>query len=300
MNKIKNINISSLKSNASRLFGAGLFHIFGSNFLNNIIAFVNQMLLVKMISQVHYGLYTSAFNIVGYALVLSGLGINQGLMQYCSETDDEEKHLKYYKFGIKFSVIFNLTLSFLLLLYTFVGPIKYAVTRPYIRFLFLFPLFDILFQLAAVWLRIKRKNKEYSLLLNIDSISYMVGTLVCACFWGWQGALLSRYFSRIVSLLYFFKNNSKSISSIKSASKIEDNIKKEIIKYSMIICFSNMASILLYLVDITIIASVTNAQSLAIYTAMTKIPNALAFIPLSKLYDFSYIKNSSWKFISYV
>lgn len=273
-----NEKVNYIKAALRKLLNAGLFHIFGSTFINNIIVLLNQIMLVRIISKSEVNLYTESFVVIGYFLLFSGLGIAGGMLQYGSERIDESKRNSYFKFAVKFAFVFNSILSIALFIYTYFGSQLSNQTAPVVRLLFLYPLFDLLFQLSSVYLRVQKRNKEYSLYLNINTISYTIFTLTAAIIWGWKGAFLARYASHVISLIYFNTKYSKELKAIKKADKLESTIARGFIKYSAVICSTNFLSGFLMLIDQSLVRHFNNT-SLATYTTMTKIPNALSFIP---------------------
>lgn len=271
--------MENITAKIKTLFSAGLFHIFGSSFINNVIAFANSSLLSKIIDQESSGYYASSLIYLGYPLMLLGFGISAGLLQFTSERITEDEKKKLFKYGIKYSFIINLLLSLGLFLFTFLG-IADPVIVPYIRFLSLFPVLEGFFQIFSIYLRVNRKNQHYSYMMNIDSVMMLVSILFSAYFFGWQGAVMSRYVAHIFSIAYFLYLYGKEIKLLLNAGDAPREKKVTMTKYSFVMMMSNMVSSLLTLIDQQLV-SYLGMVTLGVYFYMTKIPNAMSFLPLS-------------------
>ncbi len=69
----------------------GLVQIFSANFINKIIQFGIVMLLTRILSVNLYGKFVYAQSILNMFLLLEGLGMVSGSLQYCSMENIEEK-----------------------------------------------------------------------------------------------------------------------------------------------------------------------------------------------------------------
>ena len=58
----------------TKLFETGFFHVFGSNIINQVIAFLSGIILVRILSKAEYGIYSYAYNIINFFLVFNGFG----------------------------------------------------------------------------------------------------------------------------------------------------------------------------------------------------------------------------------
>ena len=68
-----------------KIISHGFSYIFISSVLNKIINFLCNSIIVHLLSKADYGTYVYAYNIVGFALLMAGLGIPSGLLQILSE-----------------------------------------------------------------------------------------------------------------------------------------------------------------------------------------------------------------------
>lgn len=290
--------MNRLLSAVKRLLRAGLLHIFGASVINNVISFASAFFIVKIISKSEMD-YVYDVNLkVNFPLLILGLGIAAGLLQYASEKRSEEEKLGFFKFGLKYSSIVNAILSFGLFIFTFTKTVD-PIIAPFVRILSLFPLVEGIFQIFSTYLRVEKRNKEYSHMLNIDSIVQVVSILSGALLFGWKGAVLGKYFGHLAAITYFLIKCNSDYKKIMAATLVTKDARIDIVKYSFILALSNMVSQAMTLVDQQIIRNVSVPGSLATYATMTKIPNALAFIPISIMvfvypYFASNNKNKKW------
>lgn len=85
---IKNINSINKK---------GLSSVFSANVINKIIAFLSNVVVVRVLTQKEFGYYSSANNIISFALLITGAGLLSGVLQYGAEQRPEEIKNQYYK-----------------------------------------------------------------------------------------------------------------------------------------------------------------------------------------------------------
>ncbi len=75
----------NIRSKIKKLYEAGFFHIFSSNVINKILLFCNGIFIVRVLSKESFGVYSYSQNLLSIFLLFSGLGINNGLLQFASK-----------------------------------------------------------------------------------------------------------------------------------------------------------------------------------------------------------------------
>ena len=104
--------LTSLAADAVRsLFKKGFFHIFGSEFLSRVIGFATGIIIVRVLSKELFGVYSYANNILGFFLLLSGLGVQSAVLQFCSEKEQSAEKLPFFKYGLKLGLWINALIS---------------------------------------------------------------------------------------------------------------------------------------------------------------------------------------------
>ena len=81
------------KEDIKSLLSKGLIQIFSANFINKIVQFMTVLFLTNIISVNEYGAFSYAQNTMSFALLLEGLGVTAGILQYSSvEKDPKDKY----------------------------------------------------------------------------------------------------------------------------------------------------------------------------------------------------------------
>lgn len=294
---IVNKNIENLKI----LIDKGLFHIFGTNVINSGIAFITNILIVKFLTKSDYGVFSYANNALSIFSLMTGLGISSGLLQFCSEQRNKTEKAAFFRFGFKLGISFNIILGLGIWIYGNFAHIAIRESAQYIKLLMFLPVFELGYSLFTIILRTKKENKQYSLLLNFNSITYSALSCLGAVIAGIPGTIIGRYVSFSCSIIigvYFCRSDIKSIIEAGVLEKIK---KKEIVKYSTVCCASNSISQLLYLLDVYLIGVYIGDSSIvASYKTATLIPTALTFIPsgiMVFIYPYFAEHNKDWEWI---
>lgn len=279
----------------------GAFHILGTNVVNKILSFLTNILIVRFLTKSEYGIFGYANNAISFFLLVSGLGMLSGVLQYGSENRTEEEKLLYFRYGMNFGILINAILAVLIFLYVQFAQIAIEGTRGYILFMCAVPLLDYIFNYLCTILRCRKENKKYALMLNINTVVYFLSSCLGAAFFGITGVIIGRYIAYAISImqgLVFCKY--REIIEVKH-EKLSKEKKKEIIKYSIVCCMSNALSQILYLLDVYLIGVfVKDSQVIASYKAATLIPSALTFLPLgivTFIYPYFAENNTDYKWI---
>ncbi|WP_418223340.1 polysaccharide biosynthesis C-terminal domain-containing protein [Clostridium isatidis] len=270
------------KEEIKNLLGKGLIQIFSANFINKIIQFTTVLFLTQIISVSEYGSFTYAQNTMNFALLLEGLGVTSGILQYSSIAKESIEKYKFFGFGIKFGFVFNIVISIFLMGYAAWGPIAIESSRYYLFIMSFIPLFSIAYNTIQAYLRSTLRNREYSRLTVFNTVVYFLFTVSLSFIMGANGLVIGiyiAYFSTVVLGLFLIR---KDIKLFKLVSIKDRSIKIEFIKYSVVTVLSNAMSQLLYLLDTQLIGVFTGSEELlANYKIATTIPFNINFIPMS-------------------
>jgi O-antigen/teichoic acid export membrane protein len=260
----------------------GLFHIFGTNIVNNIIVFFSNIFIVRFLTKGQYGVFSYANNALSLFGLVSGIGLTSGLLQFCSEKRNETEKYSLFKYGIKLGICVNLILSICMFIYSVYGNVAIEESAQYIRQLMFLPIFMIAYEFITILLRVKKENKKYALLLNMNTILYFILACTGAYLHGITGTIIGRYIALTLSICIGFFICKNDIIEIINSNKLVNKLRRDLIKYSFITCGSNSISQLLYLLDVYLIGVfIINSEVVASYKVATMIPTALSFIPSS-------------------
>lgn len=301
------IKIKTIKEYLVKLQKNGLGDVFISSVFSEFIAFVIFVFIVRMFSKEEYGNYAIAYNIYGYIAVFVGLGLNNGILQYCSEIRREEQKNAIYNFTKRVGNIFNVVLMVLMPILSLC--VFQAEAQIYFILMSGWPIVAYLSNYYLMRLRVIKDNRCFMISNVISSIVFIIFAAVLSYFFGIIGYIVSYYFKYISSFLlsFYFNNRHRRVIG---EEKLKKSLKNEIIKYSVVCCLTNFVSQILMLVDVTCInIFIKDPSVVATYKAATQIPVALLFIPSSIIMfafpylaehnnDFEWLKNNSKKLIA--
>ena len=263
----------------------GFYSIFVSQIINNILLFGTSVLVVRLINKEDFGRYSYAYNIISLFLLINGIGMLSGFLQFGSEfSDDKVKSSAYEKYAFKTGIIASISISVIIMGLVKFGNNSINQSSILLLLLSLIPIFHFAYTFFETKFRVLEMNKKYSLLINLNSITYFVSVIIGSVFMNVVGIILAKYLAYSISIIYgiySFKKSNRHIVSKESyhLDKIE---KKEFLKLSVITAFNNAISQMLYLIDVFIIGLIlVDTSIIASYKTATIIPFALNFIPTS-------------------
>ena len=268
-----------MRKRLESLLRNGFFHILGSSFINKIIAFLTNIALVRILSKNEYGIFTGSFNAFYIVFLFSGLGITSGLLYFCSKNITRESKSEYYLYAFKFGIVSELFLSASLIIYGLYGNVGIEETRQYIISLAALPFIAFIFDYFLVILRAEKDNVRYSKLINLNTVFYFLFGASGAYFKGIAGTIAGRYFAYILTGI-IGGIYCKKYFVLDSKEKLANEQKKDITKYSVKAGITSALNVLLYRIDVMIIAIVVaDASILASYKTGAALPENLNFIP---------------------
>lgn len=265
-----------------KLIDKGLFHIFGSSVLNKIILFLNNAIIVRVISQADYGAYSYANNIVSIILLFNGLGVTSGILQYCSSNLDDSKKRSLEKFSYRLGIVVNFILSCVICFVSLIIELPIPHSNQLLLLLSLMPICSFTFEMITIVLRTKLENKRYSYLATINTIVTLLSTIGGGLTVGISGIIILRYIGIFIPILLGLKWLKGDIKESLKAKNIDKTLKNDFMKFSIVSVCNNALSQILYLIDIFLIGLLIKDSSLvATYKTATLIPFTLNFIPIS-------------------
>ena len=275
--------IQKLKSGLAGLLKKGFFHIAGTNVLNKVIAALTNILIARFLGKHNYGVFGAAFNVYNIFVIFSGLGMTGAILLFCSESRPENEKRAYYRYGIIGGFFASIVLSVGMLIYASFFELGIPESKVYIILLSLLPLIDFVMQYELIILRTQKMNKQYSLFLNLSSVTYFVFGCLGAYFWGISGTILGRYLSyAAVIILCYGKVTSFIKKDVANMVKLTSSNIRELWVYSIKNGLSSALNQILYLIDVFLISVlIKSPETVASYKVAVLIPEGLAFIPSS-------------------
>lgn len=279
-----------VKENKDLLFLVrnGFFHIFSANVINKIIQFGISVIIVRVITKEAFGMWSYANNILSFFLLVEGLGVVPGLLQFASSSKTKEEKLSYLKYALLVGILFNLGLAIAILLFTTFFQLPVRGSTEILRYLFLIPLVNVFFNILQIFLRSDLRNKQFSIVTVINTLTFFFGVLIGGYLFDILGIVWGRYLSYIISsfiALWFVKDYYKIFVNVKIPNKEQ---RQDFLKFSIVSMLTNTISQMLYLLDTFLIGIIIQSGTVvASYKTATLIPFALNFIP-SSVMTFAY------------
>ena len=123
--------------------------------------FCSGIFIVRVLTKEEFGIFTYAQNLLAFFLLINGLGITSGFLQYGSRNiDNEELKNSIANYSLKYGIGINLLISFLVIIYSIFGKFKVEEARIIFRMMLFFPIIALVIEMIQIYLRINLKNKE--------------------------------------------------------------------------------------------------------------------------------------------
>ncbi|OED33121.1 hypothetical protein BHE17_11930 [Planococcus maritimus] len=301
-----------MKDKLFLLLQKGFFHIFGANVLNKIFQFTSAIFLVRILPKEEFGYFSYAENLLMIFLLFNALGASAGMLQFGSETEDQNKKNAYFRFGIKWGYLFNLIITLIIVVFGLNAPLKLEEARILIIAMCVLPIVMFTFEIIQAYFRVSLENKSYSFLTSTNTFFVLIFSVMGAYYFQSIGIVLFKYVAFFITIIIGLVLIKKNLLGIIKANELLINEKISFIKFSLSQSFNNAISQMLYVIDIFMIGIIiTDASILASYKTATLIPFALNFIPISimvfiypyfakKNSDIIWIKNNYIKLTKYL
>lgn len=259
----------------------GILPMMSANILNNIVNMLSNMIITRILTKSEYGIWSYTLNIYSYLNLITGLGLLSGAFQFGAENRGQEKEFQYYKFCLKTGLLINSILVLVFWGITIFVPFALPEASPFIRTIAPIILLEYIFQLLQTILRCQERIKDYARDLNVNTILSVLGNCVGALFGVW-GVVVGRYLAVLLSVIFVGRKTWKEIWKINGSKILKYREIKSLWHYSLFTGTCSALNNLLYLLDVSMIASLLhNSEQVAVYKMATLIPTALYFIPNS-------------------
>ncbi|KAF2958125.1 MAG: oligosaccharide flippase family protein [Pseudothermotoga sp.] len=274
--------LKSLKNDVKLALGNGFAHIFTANVVNKIIQFGTSIVVVRIVSKEIYGQWSYANNILNFFLLLSGLGVASGLLQFASSSANAIDKLSYLKYSLRVGASFNLLIATALFCLSWFIKLPLAGSVEILRWLSFLPVFTISFDITQSFLRAELKNAQFSIVTMVNTFSLFLGILVFGYYYQVKGLILSRYIAYFITLIIAGYMLKPYLSMYKTVSLPDSESRNHFLKFSITAMLSNVMSQILYLIDVLLVGLIVKSDTVvATYKTSTLVPFALNFIPLS-------------------
>lgn len=295
---------SNNKNMLRKLIKTGFFHIISSNVLNKILTFLSNIVVVRIISKIDYGVFTYADNIVSLVLLATGMGLVSATFQLASEAKGEEKE-KIYNYGSSIGIKINIILTIIILVISQFFPLKFSSAREYLVLMSINPIILIIFEFQQIYLRSKMENKKFSFASTLNTALVVIGAIVGVSLATVNGMIIGRVCGYIITIIVICNKFNVPIKFKTNKYDIIHDQKIILFKIAIISLLNNGISQLLYLLDVFLLGVIIADETvIASYKVATVIPTAMTFIPSAVvMYIYPYFAahkdDKSWCLINY-
>jgi len=263
------------------LLKTGFFHIFGSSVMNKIVGFLSSVVLVRILSKSEYGVFTYAWNIYSIVLLANGCGIENGLLQICSEhSGDKEYGRRIYRYALRIGFAFDVVLVIILIGIGLFAHLPLEESGILLIWLCVLPMFKLGYMLIVSYLRSQKRNQEYAKISIVNMLLIFCATTVGAYILKTKGVILGYYVAYGITILLGAVWQRADVGKTREPLSIGD--KRILLSVSTISMCNSGLSHLMYYLDLFVLGMLAVKDTvLASYRVATLIPSALVFIPMS-------------------
>ncbi len=276
-------------------------YVFVATVTSRILSLLASIIALKLINKTELGYVLYAVSIMAFIIPLSGLGVQQGLLRFGAQLNSitEKKHL--FSFVFKKGLIFSFLLSLAIFVLSYIIPLEFAESAYFLRWLSVLILSMFLLEIIKIQFRLEHNNKKFAFIEIFYNTLLVVTVFVLSYFYKELGYTIALIITPLITFLWFIKSLKINFKSAKLPIPIDFTF----LKYGFFASLANVATQLLFAIDILLIGSILNDPSLVTaYKYVSIIPFSLLFLPgvllttdfvslTERIYDKSYIKNYS-------
>jgi len=260
----------------------GFVHIFSASLINRIIQFGISVVIARIISKESFGQFSYALNILNFFLLLDGLGVSSGLLQFGSKAKENNEALSFLKFSLLVGASFNILLALSIFAFTIFFDLPIAGSRRFLQMLSFIPFVTVIFNVFQSFTRARLMNKQFSILTVFNTMMLFVFTTVCGLLFDVTGLVVARYTAFVLSIFLALGLLRYQLTGFKNVDIPEKNIQRNFLTFSIVSMLTNSISQTLYLIDTFLIGLMIRSETIvATYKVSTLIPFSLFFIPAS-------------------
>lgn len=287
------MKIASIKDAVSHLCAAGLFNVFGAGVINRLLSFLSGLIIVRLIPQEAYGVYSYAYTALNIILLFNGIGAASAILQFASERAFSDRCEEVEAFGLRLGLLFDVFLALILLLLPSVVELPVAGSGRLLRMWFLLPFFQFFCDVQTTSLRSALKNREYAIATNINTAFILVFSTGGAFLGGSVGLIFGRTIAYAITALAVFslyrvprclaKPSSLGMLSERIRSKdkaLDAGERRSFLAIAVTTAVNSGINQLVYYLGVAIVGTLTeDATSVALFQTALAVPTALDFIP---------------------
>ena len=251
--------------------------IFLATIIARISNFLIHLLVLYFIPKNQLGMVIYAYSFIAFLIPISGLGVQQSLVRYGARLKSESKKKQLFQYVLRKGIVLNFLFILFLLPLAYWYPFKFNQARFYFLLLSLSLLSHYLHGLIKIYFRLFYQNKIYAKSEIFHAVLFLVLTIILTYFFKEIGYIIAIISAPFLTFLYYFLNHIKLDWKYIKKPKI---INIEFWKYGVFAGLANVATLLLFEIDIILIGNLLeNPDKITIYKYISLIPMSLLFLP---------------------
>ncbi|MGG8498016.1 polysaccharide biosynthesis C-terminal domain-containing protein [Tenacibaculum sp. TC6] len=250
-------------------------YVFTATIASRVLSFITSWIALQLLTNKSLGEVLYAWNIITFLMPFIGFGLHQSYIRYGAITHhtNEKEALLYYV--LKKGILTSFFLSLIVGLVGFIFPFKISNTGIYLSiFSFIFvPSF--LVEVIKIKARLFHQNKQLAfieiiyhclLIVLVSLLSYVLKEI---------GYIIA-FITTPIFVVFIFRHSIINTPKLKKPSFIDI----EFWKYGFFGGLSNVASMLLFAIDILLIGYLLeDSEKVTVYRYISLIPFSILFLP---------------------
>lgn len=251
-------------------------YVFIATVSARILSLLASVIALKLINPIDLGFVIYALNIMAFLIPLSGLGIQQGLLRYGAQLNSVTEKKALFSFVFKKGVVFTFLFSALIFILSYFIPLKFTQSAYFLRWLSALIISMFLLEMIKVQFRLEHNNKKFAFVEIFYNFLLVISVFMLSYFFKELGYTIALILAPLLTFLWYFKSLKINFKS----AILPVPIDLAFLKYGFFASMANVATQLLFAVDILLIGSILNDSSLVTaYKYVSIIPFSLLFLP---------------------
>lgn len=244
--------------------------------ISRILSFIASWIALQLIDNKELGVVIFAFTILSFVIPFGGFGLQQSLIRYGALLKEVKDKNSLFIYVLKNGLMASTALVILIISISYFIDFSFDDTRFYLIFLSFIIIPSFLFELIKIQFRLNYDNRSFSFAELAYNIILVVSVFLLSFLFKEKGYATALLITPLLTSLLFIKKlkiNYKSYSRLSITNF-------EFWRYGFFASLSNVASQLLFVIDIFLIGYLLNdANMITNYKYVTLIPFSILFLP---------------------
>lgn len=281
-------------------------YVFVATVLSRLLSFLASWIALQFIDNEKLGVVLYSWNIIAFIMPFVGAGLPQSLIRYGALLSDESDKKSVLHYVVKNGTFASIFLSFVVAVIGLLYPFKFDNAGLYIAVFALSFIPFFLLETIKIQLRLEHNNKKFAVVDIVYNILLVLLVFGLSYFYQENGYIASLLLTPTLTSVLFFNR----IKTSTSENKKLEIINKEFWKYGIFGGLSNVATMLLFAIDILLIGNLMqDSEMVTAFRYISIIPLSMLFLPrvfintdfvtfTEKIFDKAYITNYIKSYVS--